>query len=78
MDDNLVDNVVYKQWVSVDRCTLETFSKSADEFVDALCEKLKVLLPHSFIAKQQSAFQAKLKSELLPGSGVAKPGPTRA
>ena len=23
MDDNLVDNVVYKQWVSVDRCTLQ-------------------------------------------------------
>ena len=67
MDDNLVDNVVYKQWVTVDRCTMETFSKSADEFVDTLCEKLKVLLPHSFIAKQQSAFQAKLKSELLPG-----------
>ena len=67
MDDNLVDSIVYKQWVSVDRCTLETFSKSADDFVDAFCEKLQVLLPHSFIAKQQSAFQTKLKSELLPG-----------
>ena len=67
MDDNLVDNVVYKQWVSVDRCTLETVSKSADDFVDAFCEKLKVLLPHSFIAKQQSAFQTQVKSDLLPG-----------
>ena len=67
MDDNLVDNVVYKQWVSVDRCTLETVSKSADDFVEAFCEKLKVLLPHSFIAKQQSAFQMQLKSDLLPG-----------
>ena len=64
MDDNLVDSIVYKQWVSVDRCTLETFSKSADDFVDAFCEKLQVLLPHS---KQQSTFQTKLKSELLPG-----------
>ena len=67
MDDNLVDNVVYKQWVSVDRCTLETVSKSADDFVDAFCEKLQVLLPHSFIAKQQSAFQTQVKSDLLPG-----------
>ena len=34
MDENLIDTVVYKQWVSVDRSTLETFSKSADDFVD--------------------------------------------
>ena len=46
-----------KQWVSVDLCILETFSKSADDFVDTFCEKLRVLL-HSFIARQQSAFQA--------------------
>ena len=67
MDDNLVDSIIYKQWVSVDRCTLETFCKSADDFVDVFCEKLEVLLPHSFIAKQQSSFQTKLKSDLLPG-----------
>lgn len=46
MDDRLIDNVVYKQWVSVDRCMLETVIKSADDFVDAFCEKLEVLLPH--------------------------------
>lgn len=67
MDDNLVDSIIYKQWVSVDRCTLETFCKSADDFVDVFCEKLEVLLPHSFIAKQQSSFQTKLKPDLLPG-----------
>ncbi len=67
MDDNLIDSVVYKQWVSVDRSTLETFSKSADDFVDALCEKLEVLLPHSFIARQQSSFQMELRSTLQPG-----------
>ena len=67
MDNHLVDNVVYKQWVSVDRCTLETFSKSADDFVDAFCDKLEVLLPHSFISRQQSSFQSKIKSDLKPG-----------
>ncbi len=56
MDACLIDNVVYKQWVSVDRSTLETVSKSADDFVDVFCEKLEILLPHSFIAKQQSSF----------------------
>ena len=61
MDENLIDTVVYKQWVSVDRSTLETFSKSADDFVDVFCEKLEILLPHSFIARQQSSFQTQLK-----------------
>ena len=41
MDENFIDNVVYKQWVSVDRCTLETFSKSADDFVDTFCAKFE-------------------------------------
>ena len=36
MDDSLIDSVVYKQWVSVDRSTLETISQSANEFVDSL------------------------------------------
>ena len=67
MDNNLVDNIVYKQWVSVDQSTPETINKSSDDFVDTFCEKLEVLLPHSFIAKQQSSFQTKLKSDLLPG-----------
>ena len=42
MDENLIDTVVYKQWVSVDRSTLETFNKSPGDFVDAFCEKLQI------------------------------------
>ena len=34
LDDNLIDCIVYKQWTSVDRSTLETVSQPADEFVD--------------------------------------------
>ncbi len=33
LDDNLIDYVTFRQWVSVDRSTLDTFSKPADEFV---------------------------------------------
>ena len=44
MDENLIDEVVYKQWVSVDRTTLETISTTADDFVDSLCEKLEARL----------------------------------
>ena len=67
MDDSLIDTIVYKQWVSVDRSTLETISQSADDFVDSLCEKLEVLRRHSFIARQQSSFQVHLKAGLQPG-----------
>ena len=49
MDDNLVD-----QWVSVECSTLETFCKSDDDFADVFCEKLEVLLPQFFIAKNNS------------------------
>ena len=37
MDDNMIDNVVFKQWVSVDRSKLETVSRSADDFVELFC-----------------------------------------
>ena len=67
MDVHLIDDVAYKQWVSVDRSTLETVSKSADDFVDEFCEKLEILLPHSFVAKQQSSFQSELKTCLQSG-----------
>ena len=67
MDASMIDSITYKQWVSVNRCTLETVSISADDFVDSFREKLEILLPHSFIAKQQSFFQTELKSELKSG-----------
>ena len=34
LDGKMIGYVVFKQWVFVDRSTLETYSKSADEFVD--------------------------------------------
>ena len=67
LDDNLIDYVSYKQWVSVDRSTLETFSKPADDFVEFFFEKLKLLIPHSFVATQQASFFNECKSTLQSG-----------
>lgn len=64
MDENLIDNIIYKQWVSVDRCTLETISMSADDFIDTFCDKIQLLLPHSFIASQQASFFNECKAFL--------------
>ena len=59
MDNNMVDSVEYKQWLSTDRSTLETLSKSGEEFLWSST--------HSFIAKQQSMFQAEVRSNLADG-----------
>ena len=67
MDEHIIDNIIFKQWVSVDRSTLETVSKSADDFVEMFCEKLEALLPHSFIAAQQAAYYSDVKAALQPG-----------
>lgn len=41
-DNNMIVNVVFNQWVSVDRSTLERVNKSADE---SFCEKVEVEKP---------------------------------
>ena len=67
LDKSDIDEIVFKQWVSTDRSTLETFCLSAEDFVDCLCEKLEALRPHSFIAKQQAAFFSSCKTSLKVG-----------
>ena len=67
MDDNMIDDIVFKQWVSVDRSTLETMSKPVDEFIDLFCDKLNLLLSHSFTAIQQTSFYTECKSALQQG-----------
>ena len=64
LDENLVDQVTFKQWVSVDRSTLTV---PVDEFVEILCDKLELLRPHCFIASEQARFFKECKSNLVPG-----------
>ena len=71
LDDNMIDAVTFKQWVSVDRSTLESFTKT-DEFVEYLCNKLADLIPHSFFATQQSSYFAACKSNLKEGEVVVQ------
>ncbi|XP_044575208.1 uncharacterized protein LOC123259016 [Cotesia glomerata] len=52
------------------RCSLETFIQPTEEFIENLCSELKVLLPHSFIAKEQAKFLKTLKETLKPNEYV--------
>jgi len=67
LHDNFVETVTYNQWTSTDRCSLETMIKGADEFVELFISQLKKLLPHNFLAKEQSRYFKKAKDELKPG-----------
>ena len=67
LDENDMDQNVYKQWISTDRSTLETFCVPPEEFVEIFCEKLELLRPHSFIAREQAVFYTRTKTSLQPG-----------
>ena len=47
--------------------TLKTFEKSTCEFIEFLCQKLCDLLPHAYIASQQSLFSKEIKGNLKDG-----------
>jgi len=66
LDENDIEQVIYKQWVATDRSTLETHCASADEFVEKLSDNLEQLRPHSFIAKAQDSYYSECKVNLKP------------
>jgi hypothetical protein len=66
-EENMVDKILYKQWITVDRTSLETIQSSTEDYLEKFSEKLHRLLTHSYIAKEQSNFLNKKKTELQPG-----------
>lgn len=66
-EDELIDSVTYKKWLSVDRCTLETVVKEKNEFIEEFMEELLKLKPHSFIANMQKDYFNSVKSSLQAG-----------
>ena len=66
-EENDVDEVEFKQWVSTDRSKLETMVQPIDDFIDTFLEKLDNLRRHDFIAKQQSNFLNERKETLKEG-----------
>jgi len=71
LDENAVDDIAYKYWISNPRCSLETLTKSSAKFVDTFCDHIVNLLPHDFIAKEQSAFMNLTKESLQDNEFLA-------
>lgn len=59
--------VKYASWTDTDRSTLLTVVSTVEEYVEELCEKMKKLKIHSYIAKNQTKFIKHKKENLSEG-----------
>jgi len=65
MDKHNIDQVIFGTWQSTDRYTLIKQCLTSQEFIETLCSRLEKLIPHHFIAKEQSKFIFNKKNNLL-------------
>lgn len=65
---NVEDECInFKQWLSVDRCSLESLTQTIPEFIDYFASKIEKLVTHSFVSRQQSQFIKDCKDKLKKG-----------
>ena len=62
-----VEQIIHKQWESIDRTDLVTHTDTVDDFVEKLVDKLQTLKLHQFIHLQQTAYYYYMKEILGPG-----------
>lgn len=62
-----MDQILFEQWITVDRCDIETILKSAKQFVNYFCGKMSKLIKHDFIKKEQFRFLKTTKDNLKEG-----------
>ena len=56
LEDECIDELKYKKWLTVDRAQLETILKPVPDFLDEFFDNLKVYQRHHFLTKMQSAY----------------------
>lgn len=72
LEEEMVEHITYKQWITVDRCSFETMIKPIEDFVEDFCKQLVQLKRHDFVAKQQSSYFSEKKSSLLDNEVVVQ------
>ncbi|GAB1865911.1 hypothetical protein CAJAP_06990 [Camponotus japonicus] len=65
-----IENVQFSSWTNTDRSTLQTLILPIDDFVQDLSNKLHILKPHSYIAKQQTQYFDEKRRMLSPGEVI--------
>ena len=59
--DPSAETIFYKQWTVTERSELVTQSSSVEEFIEKVCEKLDMIISHSYVAKSQAECLKNLK-----------------
>ena len=54
IEEKIISEIRFEQWVTTDRCDIDTLVKQPDDFVLYMVSKLEKLIPHDFIKTQQS------------------------
>lgn len=67
LEETCKEDIVFQQWLTTDRCNLETVIKPVDEFVPFFVDKIEKLITHDYICKEQSAFLRNKKDSLGDG-----------
>ena len=57
LEQKIVHEISFEQWVTTDRCNLEILTKPVDDFVAYLTEKLEKLVTHDYIKKTIPIFE---------------------
>lgn len=69
-EEEMPDNVMYKQWVTTDRAEMAILIKPQEEYFDTLIEKLESLKSHHYISKIQNRFLKEKKHQLSPAECI--------
>lgn len=66
-EENNIECITFEQWITTDRCDIETLVKPVDDFIPFFTSKLNSLIPHDFVKTEQSSFLNKTKTDLKDG-----------
>lgn len=66
---SLPEEVHYKQWVTVDRCSLTEKVENSSDFMESLSKSITNLTKHHFTSKHQSQYFKNLKNNLQSQEG---------
>lgn len=69
-EENEISEIICSCWQSTDRCTLTKIYYSSKDFVSELSTQLRKLLPHHYIAKNQSEYYQERKRNLQEGEVI--------
>ena len=66
----LMKTIIYKQWLTADRTTLQDCSMPLHELLDDLLTNVEKMTAHHYIAKHQSQYLRSLKETLEPEDAI--------